>query len=100
MRELDEKFRKEKGELDEQLIKDKYTLDVIQSENKELQDAKLLLEQEKEQLFSQLSASQNEMMNQRVELKELKQKVRKLEQILYGRGKWKSSTPNDEFNVH
>lgn len=36
IRELDEKFRKEKGELDEQLVKDKYTLDALHSENREL----------------------------------------------------------------
>jgi len=48
LRETDEKFRREKGELDEQLVKDKYTLDVVHSENRELQDAKILLEQETE----------------------------------------------------
>ena len=47
-------YRKDKSELDEQLVKDKYTLDAMQSENRELQDAKVHLENEKEQLYTKL----------------------------------------------
>jgi hypothetical protein len=43
MNEMEERHRKEKSELDEQLVKDKYTLDALHSENRELQDAKILL---------------------------------------------------------
>jgi hypothetical protein len=51
LREHEERHRKERGELEEQLVKDKYTLDLLQNENRQLQEAKLLTEQEKEQLY-------------------------------------------------
>lgn len=85
LRESEERFRKEKTELDEQLIKDKYTLDALHSENFQLQDAKLLLEQEKEQLYEQVKSQEADLQGQRLELKELKVQVRKLNQVLYGR---------------
>ena len=40
--------RREKTELDEQLVKDKYTVDACQAENRELRDSKVLLEKELE----------------------------------------------------
>jgi len=68
-------------------VKDKYTLDALQAENRDLQDAKKQLEQEREQLFNQLRGQQCEVQNQQADNLELKRKVKKLEQILYGRRK-------------
>ncbi|TNV80225.1 hypothetical protein FGO68_gene16225 [Halteria grandinella] len=85
LRDSEERFRKDKSELDEQLIKDKYTLDVLHSENHSLQDAKLLLEQEREQLYTQVQTQEGDLSAQRVEIRELKTQVKKLNQVLYGR---------------
>lgn len=80
-----ETHRKEKSTLDEQLVKDKFTLDACQGENRELLEAKVLLEQEREGLYSQLRSCEAEMECLRAEVAEGKRKVKKLELILYGR---------------
>ena len=51
LRECFEQHRTEKGELDEQLIKDKYTIDACISENSQLRDSQILLNKENEQLY-------------------------------------------------
>ncbi len=49
-----ENHRKEKNELDDRMLKDKYIIDAIQAENRELQEAKTMLEKEREQLYLQV----------------------------------------------
>ena len=49
-----ENHRKEKNELDDRMLKDKYIIDAIQTENRELQEAKTMLEKEREQLYLQV----------------------------------------------
>jgi uncharacterized protein (UPF0335 family) len=67
------------------LIRDKYQLDAVQSELRSLRDAKLRLEQEQEQLYAQVRERELEAKACAHETKEMKQKVKKLEMILYGR---------------
>ena len=80
-----EQHRREKAELDDQLIRDKYQLDACQGELRALRDAKGRMEQEHEQLYDIVKDRELETKACLFENKELKIKIKKLEQILYGR---------------
>ena len=80
-----DQHRREKAELDDQLIRDKYQLDACQAELRALREAKLRLQEEQEQLYDQVKDRELETKACLFENKELKIKIKKLEQILYGR---------------
>ena len=85
IKDMDVVFRKERVEIEETLHKDSYQVDILSKENEALRLAKQDFESERESLYNEIRNQENEVDRWFSENKELKKKVKKLEQILYGK---------------
>lgn len=85
MKEVDSSFKKDKSQLQETLSKDKYQTDLYAKENENLRQAKVDLEQERDQLYNDIRNLEAENERSFQNSKDLRKKVKKLETILYGR---------------
>jgi chromosome segregation ATPase len=85
IKDMEGVLRKERVEIEETLHKDSYQVDILSRENEALRSAKNDFESERESLYNEIRNQENEVDRWFSENKELKKKVKKLEQILYGK---------------
>jgi chromosome segregation ATPase len=85
LKEEQDTHRREKNQLEDTLMRDKYSTDFFSMENSKLKQAKGEFEQEREQLIHKISNAEAETSRCHLENKELKRKLKKLEKIVYGK---------------
>ncbi len=82
---MEHNIRRERAQIEDTLHKDSYQVDILTKENEALRIAKQDFESERESLYNEIRSQENEVERWFSENKELKKKVKKLEQILYGK---------------